>query len=129
MNDIVRTCLSLPNREKVELINLLRDSLESRDKGRTFDMMHKAIVKVIGCEVITKSRERNLVIGRTILAYACALEGWSTTTIGKLLNRDHSTISILTKDMREWLGSPNLFKDENEMYFKFLEVLNNETDR
>ena len=121
--------MSLPSKTKVRLISMLRDSLEVRDCGKTFGMLHDAIVKVVGHEVVSKSRKRELVIGRTILAHACALEGWSEHTIGNLLQRDHSTINILKKEMREWLNAPNLFKAENDLYIKFLKELSHETDR
>ena len=129
MNRFEEYCMSLPSKTKVRLISMLRDSLEVRDSGKTFGMLHDAIVKVVGHEVVSKSRKRELVIGRTILAHACALEGWSEHAIGNLLQRDHSTINILKKEMREWLNAPNLFKAENDLYIKFLKELSHETDR
>lgn len=128
MSDIEERCLSLPNKEKVRLIEILRQSLEIQD-GKTFEKMHNAIVKVMGCEVIVKSRKRNLVLGRTILAYACAKEGWSETMIGRFLHKDHSTIHQLKENMKYWLKMPNVFKRENDIYIEFLKELNNETDR
>lgn len=128
MSDIEERCLSLPNKEKVRLIEILRQSLEIQD-GKTFEKMHNAIVKVMGCEVIVKSQERKLVLGRTILAYACAKEGWSETMIGRFLQKDHSTIHKLKEDMKYWLKKPNVFKRENDIYIEFLKELNNETDK
>lgn len=129
MSDIEERCLSLSNKEKVRLIDTLRKSLETKDSGNTFEKMHDAIVKVMGCEVIVKSRERDFVIGRTILAHACAMEEWSENTIGKFLQRDHSTVHKLKENMKCWLAMPNIFKRENDLYIEFLKELNNETDR
>ena len=79
--------------------------------------------------MLTKSRDRDLVVGRTILAYSCAVLGWTESTIGKLLQRDHSTINIMKKDMKLWIKFPNMFKKENDLYVEFLKEWNNETHR
>lgn len=129
MSEIEERCLSLPNKEKVRLIDTLRKSLETKDSGKTFEKMHDAIVKVMGCEVITKGRELYPAIGRALLAYACSLEGMTEHTIGRLLQRDHSSIHAMKKRVRGWLNLPHVFKIENDFYVEFLKELNNETDR
>jgi len=129
MSEIEERCLSLSDKEKMRLIETLRKSLETKDSGKTFEKMHDAIVKVMGCEVITKSRESDSVIGRTILAHACAAKGLSENAIGVFIKRDHSTVHALKKKMETWLSYPNVFKRENDLYVEFLKELNNETDR
>lgn len=129
MSDIEKRCLSLSNKEKKRLIEILRKSLETKDVCETFEKMHDAIVKVFGKEVLTKSRDRDLVVGRTILAYSCAVLGWSECTIGRLMQRDHSSINLMKKNMTLWMKFPNMFKKENDLYVEFLTEWNNETDR
>ena len=129
MNKFEEYCISLPQEQKQRLIGLLRKSLRPSPSGKTFELMHDAMVKVLGKEVLTKSRDRDLVVGRTILAYSCAVLGWTESTIGKLLQRDHSTINIMKKDMKLWIKFPNMFKKENDLYVEFLKEWNNETDR
>lgn len=129
MNKFEQYCTSLPQDQKQRLIGLLRKSLKPTASGKTFELMHGAIVKVLGKEVLTKSRERDLVVGRTILAYSCACLGWTECTIGKLLNRDHASINTMKQNMKLWLKSPNVFKKENDLYVEFLKEWNNETDR
>ena len=68
MNKFEGYCISLPQEQKLRLIGLLRKSLQPIPSDNTFELMHDAMVKVLGKEVLVKSRERNLVIGRTILA-------------------------------------------------------------
>ena len=119
----------MSNKEKKRLIEILRKSLETKDVGRTFEKMHDAIVKVMGCEVITKGRESYPAIGRALLAYACYNEGMTENTIGRLLQRDHSSINGMRKKVTEWLGLPHVYKIENDLYVEFLKELNNETDR
>lgn len=129
MNKFEEYCISLPQGQKMRLVGLLRKSLQPYPSGKTFELMHDAIVKVIGNEVLTKSRNRTLVIGRTILAYSCACLGWSEHTIGECLQRDHASINIMKKNMRNWIKFPQVFKKENELYVKFLKEWDNETDR
>ena len=119
----------MSNTEKKRLIEILRKSLETRDVGRTFEKLHDAIVKVMGCEVITKGRESYPAIGRALLAYACSLEGMTENTIGRFLQRDHSSINGMKKKVTEWLDLPHVYKIENDLYVEFLKELNNETDR
>lgn len=121
-------CLLLKRGEKQTMISTLIHSLEGMDSGETFSVYHAAIVKVIGCEVLTGSREREKVIGRAILAYACAKQGMSENTIGRLMGRDHSTIHHLKKMVKDWEAFPHIFKDENAVYVQFLKEINNEID-
>ena len=66
MNKFEEYCISLPQEQKQRLIGLLRKSLRPSPSGKTFELMHDAMVKVLGKEVLTKSRDRDLVVGRTI---------------------------------------------------------------
>ena len=55
--------------------------------------------------------------------------GWTDHTIAKCLQRDHASINIMKKNMREWIKLPKVFKKENELYVEFLKEWDNETDR
>ena len=129
MSDLEERCLSLSDREKVKLIDTLRRSLETKDPGKTFEKMHDAIVKVMGCEVIVRGKNLHPAIGRALLAYACSLEGMTEHTIGMLLQRDHSSVHAMKERAKEWLSLPHVFKAENDFYVEFLKELSNETDR
>lgn len=129
MSDIEERCLSLSNKEKKRLIEILRKSLETRNVGKPFEKLHDAIVKVMGCEVITKGRDSYPAIGRALLAYACYCEGMTEQAIGRLLQRDHSSINGMKKKVAMWLDMPHVYKVENDLYVEFLKELNNETDR
>lgn len=129
MNKFEEYCISLPQEQKQRLIGLLRMSLKPSPSGKTFELMYEAITRVLGKDVLKKSRERDLVIGRTILAYSCAVLGWSEYSIGERLNRDHSSVNHMKKSMKYWISHPIAFKHENDLYIKFLKEWNNETDR
>lgn len=128
MSELERQCLSLSDSEKVRLIDMMMKSIKTGDSRKCFEQMHDAVVKVVGCEVVTKCRERGGVIGRTILAHSLAQDGWSENEIGKLLHRDHSLVHKMKTDMLLWLDNPNIFKIENELYVEFLKELNHEID-
>lgn len=129
MNEFEQYCISLPQEQKQRLIRMLRKSLKSSPSSKTFELMHEAMTKVLGKDVLNERRERNLVIGRTILAYSCAVLGWSEHSIGELLHRDHSSVNQMKKSMKYWIAHPFAFKQENDLYVKFLKEWNIETDR
>ena len=129
MNKFEQYCTSLPQEQKQRLIGLLRKSLRPSPSGKTFELMHDAMVKVLGKEVLTKSRDRDLVVGRTILAYSCAVLGWTEYTIGRCLQRDHASVHKMKENMKLWINFPKVFKKENDLYVEFLKEWNNETDR
>lgn len=129
MTELEKLCLGLPREERERLTNLLLNSLEFWLTGKGFDELHEAIVKVMGHEVLNSSRSRHMIIGRTILAYACHKEGMTETEIGERMNRDHSSVHQRIVRMKEWLSMPSLFKEEVNLYNKFIEELNYETDR
>lgn len=129
MSELEKQCLSLPLHERKRLIERLMASLEIKDTKKTFEMMHRAICRTMGCEVVQRSHKRIPFIGRALLAHACYLEGMSENTIGKYIQRDHSLVNKLKKDVKTWLRMPNVFKEENEYYMKFWEEMKYETDR
>ena len=130
MNKFEEYCISLPQEQKQRLITLLKTSLQiNGNTDRTFNLMHDAIVKVVGKEVLIKSRDRDLVVGRTILAYSCAVLGWTEHTIGRYLKRDHASVHKMKDNMRDWIKFPKVFEKENDLYVEFLKEWNNETHR
>lgn len=130
MNKLEEYCISLPQGKRQRLITLLKASLQlDEKKDKTFCLMHEAMVKVMGKEVLVKSRNRDLVIGRTLLAYSCAVLGWTECTIGEYLQRDHSSVNKMKRDVEHWLNHPLMFGKENNLYVEFLKEWNNEIDK
>lgn len=129
MSELEKQCLSLPIEEKERLINALVKSLDVSVTGKTLEEIHEAVVKVLGCEIITKSRRRREYIGRIIFSYVGFLEGYSEPCMGKYLNRNHSSVHLMKCMMKDWLQMPRLYKDEIEKYEQVRKELNYETDR
>lgn len=73
--------------------------------------------------VLTDSRERENTLIRQFVAYKLHGEGYSYTEIGKIMHRDHSTITHLAYRMRDMLSLPNAYKWEVQQYKRFEELL------
>lgn len=128
MSEIELQCLSLPRDERKRLIDVLTRSLKSNVTGKTLDEIFDAVFKVFKYDFIKSSRERRGFIGRVIFSWFCILEGYSEPTIGKYLNRHHSTVHIMKVKMKDWMAMPNVYKEENELYVKVKSELSYETD-
>lgn len=73
--------------------------------------------------MLTDSRERENTLIRSFVAYKLREEGYSYADIGKMMKRDHSTITHLANRMRDMLSLPNAYKWEVQQYKRFEEML------
>lgn len=77
----------------------------------------------IACgQALTDSRERENTQIRQFVAYRLHNEGYSYSEIGKMLKRDHSTVTNLVHRMRDMLSLPNAYKWEVQQYKRFEEL-------
>lgn len=78
----------------------------------------------IACgQPLTDSRERENTFIRTLMAYKLHNDGYSYSEIGKMMKRDHSTITNLVHRMRDMLSLPNAYKSEVSKYKEFEALL------
>lgn len=100
---LTEMCLALPKGKKARLIRTLMRSLKEKDQidNKRFDVLYKAATDVCGPGILTKLRNRELVIGRNMIAYKMRKEGFSSPTIGKHLQMNHSTILYKEKCMED----------------------------
>lgn len=73
--------------------------------------------------VLTDSRERENTLIRQFVAYKMHGDGYSYSEIGKMMKRNHSTITNLVHRMRDMLSLPNAYKWEVQQYKRFEEML------
>ena len=73
--------------------------------------------------MLTDSRERENTLIRQFVAYKMHGDGYSYSEIGKMMKRDHSTITNLVHRMRDMLSLPNAYKWEVQQYKRFEEML------
>lgn len=72
--------------------------------------------------VLSNSREKENTLVRCFVAYKLHEEGYSYTEIGKIMRRDHSTITHLVFRMRDMLSLPNAYKFEVQQFKRFEEL-------
>ncbi len=68
---------------------------------------------------LTDTRERENSLIRCFVAYRLCEEGYLQSEIGKMMKRDHSTVSILANKMRDMLSVPAAYKWEIQQFKRF----------
>lgn len=71
---------------------------------------------------LTDSRERENILVRSFVAYKLHEIGYSYSEIGKMLKRDHSTVTNLVHRVRDMLSLPNAYKWEVQQFKSFEEL-------
>lgn len=103
-----------------------------RDKHRVLSPIEERFPGVLACaeiacgQALTDTRERENTQIRQFVAYRLHSEGYSYSEIGKMLKRDHSTVTNLVHRMRDMLSLPNAYKWEVQQYKRFEELLLND---
>lgn len=100
-----------------------------RNKHRVLSPIEDAYPKVLQAAeqatswMLTDTRERENTLIRQFVAFRLHNEGYSYSEIGKVMHRDHSTITHLAYRMRDMLSLPNAYKWEVQQYKRFEEML------
>ena len=68
---------------------------------------------------LTDSRERENTLIRCFVAYRLRADGYICSEIGKIMHRDHSTVSILANKMRDMLSVPKAYRWEIQLFERF----------
>lgn len=120
MDKVIEDLLSLPKAQRMHIIGVLQESLvDKKEIDSRFLLMKKTADKLIGKDILTETRERDVVFGRRMVAYAMREEGFSLHAIGKRLNLDHSTICALVKGMQDVIEYSYLAKEEFYLWNQF----------
>ena len=100
------------------------DKLEK--KGPTarerYDVILDAAQRAVGVKLTEERTQENTDI-RMLVVKQMRSERYSTSVIGMLLQRDHSTISYLNKCMNEMLSMPGAFSRFMHKYYRFKDLL------
>lgn len=123
MDELTQRCLDLPKKQKEHLIKVLQKSLEKKeDDGSRFRLLLETAESIVGEGILTASRNLNLVIGRRMIAHQMRREGYSISSIGKLMNRHHTSILHM---LRMWDDAVAFqFKEEATFWKEFQTKLN-----
>lgn len=82
-----------------------------------------ACAEIVCGNKLTDSRERENILIRSFVAYKLHEEGYSYSEIGKMLKRDHSTVTNLVHRMRDMLSLPVMYRQEVQQFKRFEEML------
>lgn len=123
MNKLTRECLALSNTEKTRLISTLKESIETNpeDGNCRFAILHKAANEVIDGEILHRIRQRELVLGRTMVAYQLRTEGYTLQAVGRYLAMHHSTVVAMQEKMKDALKYPHIYINEIRLWKEFQE--------
>lgn len=94
MTDLTRQCLALRKDRREYLIKILTDSLnnEREDDGSRFSLLYKVATEICGNGILTQCRDFKLVMARRMIAYKMRKEGYSLSSIGRYLLRNHASV-------------------------------------
>jgi hypothetical protein len=102
MKELTRQCLALSYDNRVRLIKVLQGSLRDNEIARKrFDTLLLIATEVMGNGILLKSRGRNFVIGRRMIAYQMRKEGYSSPLIGRLLGKNHTSVLYMESMMKD----------------------------
>lgn len=121
---LIRECLELRQDHKKRLIDILQDSMkiDESDDSR-FQTLLTIAKELCGCGILTATIEPKSSLGRNMIAYQLRKEGYSSTHIGRLLKRNHSTVCAMIAKINDLIEYPNVFVDEETIWNKFQEKL------
>lgn len=75
--------------------------------------------KIVGSDILQKSRNQTIVWARNMVAYCLRLDGLSLEKVGKILNLNHSTILYCERQVKRMLDRPVMYYRECELWQKF----------
>ena len=119
MEDLIKRMSTLSLAEKKILYNeiarLIRQdivkSIEREDKD--MESMKLLLYDILGIdEYVPSSRERKQVVFRTILANLFLKMGKGEEEVGRMMNKDHSTIHYYKLIMQDWFDCPSYYQKE-----------------
>lgn len=119
---ILEIARELPVTDQLQLRNELnRITLDEVDPSTVERVSRYLSVmnKLIRGDVRKVSRKRDLVNGRTVLGYFMYAEGLGVEKIGKMLGKDHSTVTHYLRRMDNALSTPKSDPDLYALYKKF----------
>ena len=103
----------------IEALRVLREKKKAAPPVQErYPVVLAAAEKAVG-RVLSMGREKENTLIRCFVSYRLHNEGYSFPEIGRVMKRDHSTITHLAHRMRDILSVPCAYKDEIEMYNQF----------
>lgn len=76
---------------------------------------------IIGGPVLLMSRQRLYMYARAVVAVWLVEQGWSLTNVGKVLKKNHSTVSAILRNARDYEALPVIYFEYIDMKKNFYE--------
>ena len=121
MNELTRKCLMLPDGDKIRLMNTLRCSVEDKAETTRFDVLYKAACEVMGCDILKPIKLREMVLGRSMVAYQLRLEGYTLHDVGRYLVKHNSTVLSMQRQVEDAIQYPHIYSKEIRLWKLFQE--------
>lgn len=120
-----RTVLSLPPQERLSLQEDILASLspDRRVGNDRMEDLREAMRQIAGVDVLSPTRERRNVEARTIFAYVLRVEGYSQCDVARFLQKNHTTVWYMEKEMASAFAHPKSFPTLITTYNKFIQAI------
>ena len=92
------------------------------DDTRFNDLLRIA-ERILGGGIMTESKSYNNTLGRRLIAYQMSKEGYSYSSIGRKLNRSHSSVIHMCDMMEDAIKFA--FRPEMTVWNRFQEIIKN----
>jgi len=93
--------------------------------GERFSYVLSCAEKAVG-KKLSRNRSKEDTLIRAFVTYALKSEGYGYSEIGRLLERDHSTVIHLYNKVNDMLSLPGAYKEETAMYKDFNRLMDPE---
>lgn len=121
--DLFRKVEKMSDEDKKNLIAHLQNSLQPDAKIITVDERYAKLVQIAEdmFEYRMKPSRRSLedVMIRRFVAYRLRIEGFSYSSIGHAMGKNHATIVHLVNQVKDYFSLPNLYKQDIKRYLEF----------
>lgn len=128
-------CLALPYLDRLNLCEALKNSILVEKMERPHPSMNRGLYllnkmeMILGEPVLSKSREVRYVWARAMVVYQMMTEGFGVTETGRMIGKNHSTITYLRHRMKDALDYPAAYRDIIDMWNKFKKLINDDIQR
>lgn len=113
--------LALPREERLEIYKAVGESLRPHTPSvrERYDAAARAMESVTGYPLDLHTRRRESTMERAMVAYQLISEGFSTTEVGRCLQRDHSTVIHYRNMIEDMMVYARLTPNEFTTWLKF----------
>ena len=123
---LTMTCLSLPVEDKEKLISILSRSVRGDVYETQFQRLMCALdvmSRTFGIDIRKRCRLQEYADLRSVFCYRMRMEGIPYKVIGKMVERDHSTVMNSCRRMDDALKYPRAFPELVQKFNQFEEAL------